>query len=320
MERGKKLGISINCSTYHYQFGIGCRSKDIPDASHFVIEEASMCPAEHLVIIDQRLRERFDSNKSFGGRSVILVGDFGQLPAVKPLTSLYDNWTGEKHELYAEFTEHRLEKNWRQNTDPEFFELCQSLRKPLSEPEAIAVMNKLNERVVGSQATGVSGSTRRIRDLYKGEDDMYIAGINEQVNKINKPYIKLKRGRKVICNAKYYDQEKNMIAKGEIGKVVRNKKGEFWVRFSGRVAKFKGIGKSNKSVESRFSPAYAITVHKSQGSTYKGNVVIDPSRLFEKNHLYVALTRGTRLDKIYLTEPITFNVLCKTVYISGTHK
>jgi ATP-dependent exoDNAse (exonuclease V) alpha subunit len=50
--------------------------------------------------------------------------------------------------------------------------------------------------------------------------------------------------------------------------------------------------------------SYGITVHKCQGKTITGKIVINPTRLFAKNHLYVALTRATCLNNIYLTTPI----------------
>jgi hypothetical protein len=308
-ERGKTLGLPIQASTYHYQFGIGCRGKDIPDASHFVIEEASMCPSEHLKIIDEKLRERFDSDQSFGGKKIILCGDFWQLPAVSPLTPLYDNWTGEKDELYENFTEVELTKNWRQQSDPEFFALCQKIRGVLTKEEANDILKRLDTRVlvpdvaIEDQAPGG----------YTSMDDSYIAGINAQVKDINDPWNAMKKGCKVICNDTVRDSEKRMIANGEVGVVVRNKKNAFWVKFNGKVSKFRSIGKSKR--KPRFTPAYAMTVHKSQGSTYKGNVVIDPSRLFEKNHLYVALTRATAFDRIFLTKKMTLKTFMKTVNV-----
>jgi hypothetical protein len=60
-----------------------------------VIDEKSMLGLKTLAWVDQRLREIFPENRDefFGGLSVILIGDFFQLPPVlnKPLYSTRDD-------------------------------------------------------------------------------------------------------------------------------------------------------------------------------------------------------------------------------------
>lgn len=51
-------------------------------------------------------------------------------------------------------------------------------------------------------------------------------------------------------------------------------------------------------------PAYAITIHKSQGATYD-SLIIDPKGIFESAQLYVALSRCTSLANVYLEHEIT---------------
>ena len=52
--------------------------------SHYIIDEMSMVGCRTLGMIDARLRQAFPnaSDQLFGGQSVILIGDFGQLPPV----------------------------------------------------------------------------------------------------------------------------------------------------------------------------------------------------------------------------------------------
>ncbi len=54
---------------------------------YLIIDEKSMVGRRMLALIDMRLRHAFPENKNeaFGGRSVILFGDFGQLPPVLDL-------------------------------------------------------------------------------------------------------------------------------------------------------------------------------------------------------------------------------------------
>ena len=75
-----------------------------------------------------------------------------------------------------------------------------------------------------------------------------------------------------------------------------------------------GIISPNVS-KSILSLAFALTVHKAQGQTKTGNVVINPSRLFAKNHLYVALTRATSSENVYFTTLMTKRILLKTLNI-----
>ena len=53
-------------------------------ARYYIIDEMSMIGCRTLGMIDERLRQAFSTaaDQVFGGRSVILVGDFGQLPPV----------------------------------------------------------------------------------------------------------------------------------------------------------------------------------------------------------------------------------------------
>lgn len=312
--RGKKLNLTgsqqIRANTYHRIFGIGTKYPQIPNASTFVIEEASMLPDEHLQIIDERLREKFNPNESFGGRRIILVGDFWQLPVLKPLTPLYDHWTDTKTLLYSQFTVQELTENWRQKADPEFYNLCQKLRNKMSKKEAQIILNKLNERCVsdedGAKYVPFAGTM----------DDMYMAGVNMQCDYINRLRYGGKQhiGTKIINTKTFtykHDGTRIKIPNGRIGVVELTKSRKFHVNFEGiGICEFRGK-------RDEFKPAYAVTVHKAQGRTQRGKVVIDPSRLFDKNHLYVALTRASTFQNIYLTEPISLRVFAKTCFCHG---
>ena len=61
--------------------------KKLDGVSYFIIDEKSMVGRRMLALVDLRLRQAFPNckNQVFGGRSIILVGDFGQLPPVAEL-------------------------------------------------------------------------------------------------------------------------------------------------------------------------------------------------------------------------------------------
>ena len=52
-----------------------------------------------------------------------------------------------------------------------------------------------------------------------------------------------------------------------------------------------------------FVPCYAQTIHKAQGSTYDGTVIVDPD-CFENGQLYTALSRTRELKQLRLTRKI----------------
>ena len=221
------------------------------------------------------------------------------------MTSLYNNWTGVKDPLYAQFTEIILTKNLRQQNDPKFYNTCQTLRDTLTNDEAMAIIDKLNTRVVKNIPS------------YNTLSDMYIAGTNEQIDEINSDYdTKNLTGVKVIT-IKAISINKKTLTKGQILLITKHDESGLYatqdVAFGDDVKKADYVFKNYD--DKVLKVAMALTVHKSQGKTLEGNVIIDPSRLFERNQLYVAITRATKFENIYLTCPITFYQFCKTVKV-----
>jgi hypothetical protein len=240
LDRAKQLGVEIQADTYHRVFGFGCEDR-FPRNKYnkFILDECSMVSAPVL----KQMMEKVSS--------IILSGDFYQLPCVNE-QSIYDNWTNKKSKEYEKFEVRQLTKNWRQKTDPEFFNLCNRLRGRLTKKEAMKLLEILNSRVLPLPSNDTL-------------DDIYICGINSQVDSINNKH-KIKVGCKVICNIKCYDLEKRMIPNGSIGIITEMR--PFKVQWEETISTFKGIGKNN-SGKSRFNIAYALTVHKCQGRTLK---------------------------------------------------
>jgi ABC-type cobalamin/Fe3+-siderophores transport system ATPase subunit len=249
---------NIGGHTYHSIFGIGCEAKLQDSDSVCIIDECSMMDADHLDTII----------KAYPSYKIVLVGDFCQLPVVNG-TSI------NQHELYSKFAKVYLTKNYRQQNDPAFYEICTILRKAslglsFSSKDYKKAVSILNSRVLP------------IPD-YTSENDIYICGVNSQVDAINNLH-KDDKVKKVIAV-----KTTRNFTNGTRGMLEGDK-----VKYEDRTCKFTDSWKLN----------FAATAHKVQGKTYTGNVIIDPSRLFEKNHLYVSITRATCLDNIYLTQPI----------------
>ena len=64
----------------------------LQNVRYIIIDEKSMVGRRMLGLIDMRLRKAFPehNNEPFGGRSVIMLGDFGQLPPVLDLSIYAD--------------------------------------------------------------------------------------------------------------------------------------------------------------------------------------------------------------------------------------
>ena len=304
LDRAETMNTKITANTYHKVFATSSESRDSFDRSwytHFVLDECSMLSDGILNQIISKLQPH---------QSLIMAGDFWQLPCVEG-TPIYDNWTGISSETYKQFEIRELTKNWRQQHDPEFFELCQKLRNNLTEKEAILILEKLNTRVVPRKESLPENTTL---------DDIHICGINEQVNYENDKH-KISNGSKIMCNITCKDLEGNKVPNGSIGIIESMEPDLVKINWGNSCSSFKGLGTDSKAKgKAKFTLAYALTIHKSQGKTIKRNVIINPSRLFSKNHLYVALTRATTFNSIFLTQPMSMNTFMKTVKIGNdTH-
>ena len=47
-----------------------------------IIDEVSILPSNYLVLLDERLKLIYDSLQNFGGMSILLSGDFVQMPSL----------------------------------------------------------------------------------------------------------------------------------------------------------------------------------------------------------------------------------------------
>jgi hypothetical protein len=276
---------AITGKTLHKAFGIGCKQDvRLHDYSKIILDEISMVSIDTLIGCIKQL-----INMNWRG-SFYMSGDFCQLLPVNG-DSIYNIDKNEFEKKLMDVVKHieviHLTKNYRQQNDPEFYEICQELRtgKKLKKE----TINKLNARVL---------SRAEIEAIET--DALTIAGVNIHVDSVNNKYIDRldKVGTPIIINKNMprlnlYNGNMCLIdSYNETTNIITISRGEIKVTMP--IDRLKSIS----------NLAYAMTVHKSQGKTIHGNLIINPTRLFAKNHLYVAITRATSLNNIYLTAPI----------------
>lgn len=139
-------------------------------------------------------------------------------------------------------------------------------------------------------ALGVDAINRELQGLLNGAAGKSEVTIFDSVEGTDTQQ-KLRAGDRVMQTVNQYEKD---IANGDIGRVasVDAESGEIIVQFDGRRVSF-------LSDEARqLALAYAVTIHKSQGSEYPAVVIpihIQHYVMLQRNLLYTALTRGRRL-------------------------
>lgn len=267
----KIMDSSIDAKTIYSMFNIR-NGRDIHYHQTYVIDEVSMISDKDFKLIMDKIMEQKPNAQ------IIIVGDFAQLPPVGSEPTV-KNKKINTTEFYKQFKVIESTENYRQREDPEFYKLCNKLRIENFDKKYIkSILQKLNERVLP------------LPD-YTTENDLFICGVNNQVNNINKKYENLENKKVIVKNT--FKKDNEIIPCGLEGILNKN-------TFT---ADKEYILTDNQL--KNISLNYASTIHLAQGKTKSGNVIINPTRLFEKEHLYVALTRAVKLNNIYLTNKIT---------------
>lgn len=312
-----------------------------------IIDEISMARADLLDRIDNKLRQVRRINKPFGGVQLLLIGDLFQLPPVVTKTDkeiLDGYYSGNNYFFNSEalkkvgFETIFLEKVYRQD-DEEFVKMLDKARLGnLSWP----IINKLNSRYMPDFEVDNDSNYITMVALKRDADKINNSRL-ERIDSNDKSYSASITG---TFPEDAYPVPKNMSLK--VGTQVMFAKNDYKRNFRngtiGQISKLEGdsitvIADNQEIVVERDSwenieytlkeeihqiheevvgtfrqfpikPAWAITVHKSQGLTFD-NAVIDLPHTFESGQAYVAFSRCRTLEGIVLkrkVNPSTFFV------------
>ncbi len=306
-----------------------------------VIDEISMVRADMVDAIDIRLRKARGDQAPFGGVQIIMFGDPYQLPPVIADKQLEEFFAEELGGPYffnarvwraADMDIFELVENFRQKDDEEFRTILNAIRQDEAGED---ILQRLNERVEvrSMEREGVitlATRNNRVDELNRaelaklaGSPQSYQAAVEGDLEERAYPAdasLHLKEGAQVMFLKN--DKLKRWV-NGTIGVVESLAEDQIRVNVNGTIftvpkekwhkVRYRYDAKERKvlaDVMSTFTQfplrlAWAITVHKSQGKTYSQALVDMGSGAFAHGQAYVALSRCTSLDGLYLERPLT---------------
>jgi hypothetical protein len=304
-----------------------------------VIDEVSMVNADLLDAIDRSLRQaRQRRNEAFGGVQVVLFGDPYQLAPVPgdPEERAYFSdhyrsmWFFDAH-VWDEAQLRILELAFiHRQSDSAFKEMLNAVRHGRVTAEIAGALNAAGARPLPTDGGAITLATRndtvsRINkvelDRLPGRTKTAKADVTGDFGGRTFPAdeaLELKTGAQVMFLRNDSDQR---WVNGSVGVVTKIRDTVFveiegeevevqpavWEKY--RYSYSATTKELKKDIVAEFQQfplrlAWAVTIHKSQGKTYDRAVVDLGSRVFSAGQTYVALSRITSLDGLYLTRPL----------------
>lgn len=308
-----------------------------------VIDEISMVRADLLDAVDSVLRRFRKNQQPFGGVQMVMIGDLGQLaPVAKDdewqLLSRYYETPYFFSSLALKRTQYaivELKTVYRQN-DLRFLDILNKVRDNCADA---SVLQALNSRYIPNfqpraeegyiRLTTHNFQAQHVNDhqlsLLPGQPYTYKAEITGKYPEMLFPTeetLTLKKDAQVMF-VKNDSKPAKEYYNGMIGTVTEINDKHFFVRAkdTGAVIKVETEQWDNtryvineqtneiaEEVDGTFTqfpvkPAWAITVHKSQGLTFD-RAIIDVQRAFTHGQTYVALSRCRTLEGLVLSAPL----------------
>jgi hypothetical protein len=307
-----------------------------------VIDEVSMLRADILDAVDFSLRHFRRSDSPFGGVQMLYIGDMFQLPPVvkdyergmlaehyKSPFFFHSKALMRSPPVYIEF-----KKIYRQN-EQSFIDILNKIRNGAITAEELAVLNRRynpgfgipkdkNYVVLSTHNYLADRINKAEMDKLRGEEKIFTGTIKGTFSETSYPTdieLRVKIGAQVMfirndSERRYYNgkigivtgfDDKSILVLPEGSDMEIEVASEVWknVRYT--------LNKEKNTIEEEelgsfeqfpIRPAWAITIHKSQGLTFE-RAIIDAGQAFAAGQVYVALSRCTSLEGIVLYSMIT---------------
>jgi hypothetical protein len=309
-----------------------------------VIDEISMVRADLLDAVDAVLRRYRYIQRPFGGVQLLMIGDLHQLPPVVKedewslLKAHYDSCYFFDSQALRRAQMHTIElKTIYRQSDVQFIELLNRVRDNRLDNKTL---ERLNTRHPPDFKPGDGDDYITLTTHNRNADQLneqrlqalnsecftFTASIEGDFPSYSYPTaetLTLKKGAQVMFVRNDNSVEKRYF-NGKIGKITRiNKAGICvqcpndddeivvdpltWENIKYTIdAKTKEITEAviGKFTQYPLRPAWAITVHKSQGLTFE-KAVIDVNAAFSHGQVYVALSRCKTFEGMVLSSPIS---------------
>lgn len=302
-----------------------------------VVDEASMVNADLIDAIDRSLRlARQRPHDAFGGVQVVLFGDPYQLPPVQGDADERAYFSDHYRSMWffdakvwqdAELQVVELSTIHRQH-DEEFKGMLNAVRHGLVTAEIADRFNRMGARPAPIDAITLATRNDTVTRINRAALTRLPGRLLTARAEVSGDFggrtfpadesLELKVGARVMFLRN--DSEQRWV-NGTVGTVTRIDSTVF-VEVSGEVhevrpvvwEKFKysysaATKQLRKETVGEFTQfplrlSWAVTIHKSQGKTYDQAIVDLGSGVFSAGQTYVALSRLTELDGLYLTRPL----------------
>lgn len=304
-----------------------------------IVDEVSMM-SHHLFNLCDTIARTLRYNIPFGGMQVIFSGDFFQLPPIpdykNPESGEYCFESKQWNEVFPISNQLHFQHNFRQ-TDMEFVAMLNRIRKGEWTDDDIRILHSLTEKEIEEgeflptfmTPTRHEAETMNFRELENIKSTKYtfdqeillpqvlpkgvsMAQAKKEADKLRaalpiESHLILKQGANVMCTANL-DVEVG-ICNGSQG-VITHFRGKYpVVKFlNGVVMTVKPNTWKSEEIEGvgiRQLPlllSWALTIHRSQGSTLESVEVNGGDDIFADGQLYVALSRVKSMEKLFLTD------------------
>lgn len=318
--------------------------KTIRELELIIIDEISMVRADIIDFVDKILRVYSrNMSQPFGGKQLLLVGDVYQLePVVRDedrqlLQPFYNSsfFFDAKVWMEKRLVSIELQRVYRQS-DPVFKGILDNVRSSMVTPQDIMMLNKRVRAVLPEDEEHLAITLSTTRDTVDfinnqhleqlaGAPNIYIGSVTGEFPETMLPTLvnlELKVGAQVIF---IKNDVEHRFVNGTLGTIigldddgerlyVRTEEGQ---EIDVERARWSNMRYTFNETEKRIEEeeigafeqfpvrlAWAITVHKSQGLTFKQVKIDFGHGVFAGGQTYVALSRCTSLEGISLQQPI----------------